>query len=409
MSVSRFEIVETALVWVFLFVIVVVLSLLIWKITRYLIDRDTRILDANAGQSQGIPFSAMFVLIILGGTVFVGLLAWIFQPDQESSSNGFGTLAGLILLGMVVFIGIMNILTLSAARIGMLDGRQPFGLPEGSVRAILTIAFIVLVGVLSSFLLTGSNNRTGYSAKGVVLEIVKDRASADLRASAIMNTYGANALVAIEEAEEQKQRASDPTVQKQKVVPKPNQPAPAPEQPPEADDVEAIPVFKIVIYPKVDYSVADDISKQTLTMVSTILAAMIGFYFATRSDAGAADPASVVRTNALKALRELMKEIKPEDLVAAIKAKLADYAKLVQKMPESDAELQKAAAEEIRTWEAKLAGYETKLEIAKTVGENDKASYLEIDNATKGVRTISNELQKLHKDIMDKHKTLGGV
>ena len=390
---------ENALAFLFFVVIVGLFGLIVW-ITKYLIERDRAILAANAGNSERIPFSAMFVMIILGGTVFVGLLAWIFQPTQESASNGFGTLAGLILLGMVVFIGIMNILTLSAARIGMLDGRQPFGLPEGSVRAILTIAFIVLVGVLSSFLLTGSNNRTGYASKGTVLETQTDRMVAENRASEIRKTYGANALIAIEQTEP----VQKPDDQKQKTQAQQGEGQQADAQKQTETTVGA--VFKIVIYPKVDNSVADDISKQTLTMVSTILAAMIGFYFATRSDAGAADPASVERSNAQKRLRELLKETKPNKAVAGTRDKLAAYAKLAEEKHAGDTQKQKQAAQEIKAWEAKLAGFDSKLETAGTVSENDKAAYSEIDTATKGIRSVNNELEQLQKDISDKHKVL---
>lgn len=362
-----------------LFVLTVIVGLfaLVCWVTKYLIERDKVILAANAGNSGRIPFSAMFVMIILGGTVFVGLLGWIFQPSQESATNGFGTLAGLILLGMVVFIGIMNILTLSAARIGMLDGRQPFGLPEGSVRAILTIAFIVLVGVLSSFLLTGSNNRTGYSTKGVVLESLSSRDAADQRAAAIMLTYGANALVAVE--------------QEQTMVGTPPQETTA---------------FKIRIYPKVDYSVSDDISKQTLTMVSTILAAMIGFYFASRSDAGAADPANVTRTNALKTLRELLVSTHPEEAVIAAREKLEAYTLRAKEALRDSVTEWKAEEAVIKIWEANLTGYEAKLKAVKTVSDNDRAAHDTIMAAKTDIETINDELQQLQKDIADRQAAL---
>lgn len=372
-----------ALAFLFLVVIVGVFGLIVW-ITKYLIERDKVILAANADNSERIPFSAMFVMIILGGTVFVGLLAWIFQPSQESATNGFGTLAGLILLGMVVFIGIMNILTLSAARIGMLDGRQPFGLPEGSVRAILTIAFIVLVGVLSSFLLTGSNNRTGYSTKGVELEVLENKQAANDRVAELRSLYGTDALIAL---------------------------APVAVGPTEAQreaDTNVLPTtgYKIVVYPQVDNSVADDISKQTLTMVSTILAAMIGFYFASRSDAAAADPANVVRTNALKDLRELMDATKPEDAVLKAKEKIDAYEKHAREIFKNDEAKLSGALKDVEKLRAELSRLDGKLKAAKTVRENDKSSYIDVMTSRMNIDAVNDAFPLLQKDIEGKQQAL---
>ncbi|PWV97677.1 hypothetical protein DFR52_106201 [Hoeflea marina] len=367
----------------------VVVALLV-PLLRSLIKRDVEILRLNAGRADGIPFSAMFILIILGGTVLLGLLFWIFQPAQDHSSSGFGTLAGLILLGMVVFIGIMNILTLSASRIGMLDGRQPFGLPEGSVRAILTIAFIVLVGVLSSFLLTGSNNRTGYSARSILLQTVQDEKTAQDLARDIRATQGGNALVAIERVGPLGDAGAVPPVEA------------AGTQGDTAPTASPGPEFRIVVYPKVDNSVADDISKQTLTMVSTILAAMIGFYFATRSDAGAADPANVVRTDALKRLRELAESSKPEAALSTARSRLEEYKKRLAQASKGDAKAVAADDGSIQKWTDELAGLDATLKSAKAVGDDDNASYTASMEAARNIERVNAALPVLQKAIADK-------
>lgn len=361
-----------------------IVGLLLICFVAFLAWRDAQILKANGNKSEGFPFSAMFTLIVLAGLVFVGLLAWIFQPSQDNPSNGFGTLAGLILLGMVVFIGIMNILTMSAARIGMLDGRQPFGLPEGSVRAILTIAFIVLVGVLSSFLLTGSNDRTGYSTNGVELEVLENKQAADVRVAELRRLYATDALVSIgtvmlepTAAELAANEAAKPTT-----------------------------AYKIVVYPKVDNSVADDISKQTLTMVSTILAAMIGFYFASRSDAGAADPANVVRSEALKSLRELNEATKPEAALIALTKELDQYAKLAPDKLAANPAALKAGEADIKQWRSDLEALEKKLTAALAISKKDTASYTEITAARHDIESVNAALPPLQKAIADKQAAL---
>jgi hypothetical protein len=150
---------------------------------------------------------------------------------------GFASVAILILVGLGAFIGIMNILSVSAHLMKIIDPKQPFGLPEGSVRAILTIAFIVLVGVLASFLLTNSGERTAYGDE-IVMEGV---AAKDVDAT--VQRLSVEGLVSV------------------------------------ARTADANAPVTVKFWPKQDYRLADDVSKQILTMLSTILAAMIGFYF----------------------------------------------------------------------------------------------------------------------------------
>lgn len=194
--------------------------------------------------------------------LFVFYAVWrIFHVDA-----GFGSVSILILVGLAAFIGILNMLSMSARVIGILDPKQPFGLPEGSVRAILTIAFIVLVGVLASFLLTNSNDRTPYG-DAIVMEGV---AAKDVDAT--VQRLSGEGLVSV-------MRTSDT--------------APA----------------TIKFWPKQDYRLADDVAKQILTMLSTILAAMIGFYFGAQTPSSAAalraTGDSAERASANKELDEL--------------------------------------------------------------------------------------------------------
>jgi hypothetical protein len=182
---------------------------------------------------------------------------------------GFGSVSVLLLVGIAAFIGIMNLLSVSSHLIGITNAAQPFGLPEGTVRAILTIAFIVLVGVLASFLLTNSSGREPFGDPIVM------RGIAAKDADSIVQRLLPDSLASIERST--------------------------------GDKVD------IQVRPKRDYRLADDVAKQILTMLSTILAAMIGFYF------GAQTPGALPqsgRTNESDKRTPTLTSIDPSTLMA---------------------------------------------------------------------------------------------
>src|SRR5262245_6832878 len=108
------------------------------------------------------------IMIIGTSLALGGLIAWAITQlwggtAASETTRNFMSLAIFILVGLGAFLALMNFLSLTAQWLGVADPRQPFGLPDGTVRAILTIAFIVLVGVLASFLLANSGDRKPFA------------------------------------------------------------------------------------------------------------------------------------------------------------------------------------------------------------------------------------------------------
>jgi hypothetical protein len=181
------------------------------------------------------------------GVFLFGCVVYALYRVFETGTTGFASVAVLILVGLAAFIGLMNALSISAHLIGITDAKQPFGLPEGTVRAILTIAFIILVGVLASYMLTNSAGREPFGEPFTIKAVPAKDVDAQVQ------RLQADGLVSVV-------RGTDAAV------------------------------VDIQIRPRRDYRLADDVSKQILTMLSTILAAMIGFYF------GAQTPTAQTRT-----------------------------------------------------------------------------------------------------------------
>lgn len=222
------------------------------------------------------------IALLVVALILAGFIGYVFYHVFAERTGSFASVAALILVGLAAFIGIMNLLSITSHVMGITDRNQPFGLPEGTVRAILTIAFIVLVGVLASFLLT-QTSRDPFSGETIALR--QGLTPAD--AQTLVQQYSADGLVII-----------IPGTEAGKV------------------DVQ----FRA----RHDYRLADDVAKQILTILSTILAAMIGFYFGARpadaaasAAATAANPDTAERAGLLKQLDTLVAQPPTSDSIGA--------------------------------------------------------------------------------------------
>ncbi|WP_146144772.1 hypothetical protein [Phreatobacter cathodiphilus] len=179
-------------------------------------------------------------LVALGAVLVLGYV-------MITGARSFAAVAALVLVGVVAFTGFVSALSVTAERLGMLDARHPFGLPEGSIRAILTFAFIVLVGVFASYLLV-QTSRTGFVAPSEPFLLPVTTLA---EARVLQAQLAGEGLVVV------------------------------------SGTVEPI---RATFIPRTDYRLADDVAKQILTMLSTMLAAMIGFYFGSRPNEQPIDP-----------------------------------------------------------------------------------------------------------------------
>ena len=335
---------------------------------------------ANTNSAHTVAIAA----VILTGITMVGVTIWVISMAfQHDGVGNFASIATLVLVGLAAFIGIMNMLSLTAHWMNIVDLKQPFGLPEGTVRAILTIAFIVLVGVLTSFMLS-NGQRPPFSAKplivatsiphnaAIVLEqkfaaegvvaVVKDTLTSDEKLKAEKKIRDAKAAA--------KKAAGDNT----------------PVDPNEKIEVPEPDTYTVSFFPRADYRQSDEVAKQILTILSTILAAMIGFYFGAKPGESAAP-----KTDALQPQ-------KPDDKAAL----LAEYNTLKVKPPTIKAVTDKlAAADQAKRtqFQAEFDAIKTKLDAADKVLA-DPAATIDVVRTNLGIaRTEFGHLAELDKKI----------
>lgn len=182
------------------------------------------------------------IAAVVLGAVFAGFIAATFIFRDLEDYNPAIDLPLLGLLGVLALIVGLTILTVVAAALGLSTRSYALGLPPGSIRAVIALGLLVTFLVMTVFVYAGMRDVETLTSEGVSAE-VKDR----LLASA-----------------ERVVRVTERHI------------------PDEADPNKEKIIYNVTIV--MPQNVAkQDFAKQLLTTLATLLVAMVGFYYGSRT------------------------------------------------------------------------------------------------------------------------------
>jgi hypothetical protein len=193
--------------------------------------------------SQDYKGSVATVISIGGGATVAFSLVWILLAVTGFSStcgHGCEEISDTISLPLIVIVGVAVLLiaialvTFTFSVNGLSSARDALGLPDGSVRAIIALMLLVLFSIMAIFLYNGMGER-----RVLTLRHVSEQALNDMRSR-----------VAVISSPKEDQAASPATYE--------------------------------VTYHEIN-SAADDIAKQLIVMLGTLVTAVAAFYFGSAS------------------------------------------------------------------------------------------------------------------------------
>jgi hypothetical protein len=194
---------------------------------------------APAGSGGTDSITAYNAGLLGAGLVALGLLAFVgtvaVTSSSAPSSLAFAAMSGVALLSLTL----VGIMVLTRA-VGMTDGTQALGLPQGSVRALLAFALAIVFVAVSSWTLGGLFDPMGP-------EVAKDQ-GATTDVEAFLKPYGNDHYIIVETQPDAKTSAATVYLRREA---------------PEKDVV--------------------DIAKQIVTISATVLVTIVGFYFGAKS------------------------------------------------------------------------------------------------------------------------------
>lgn len=210
-----------------------------------------------------------------GFAVIAGLLLmvsaaviWKALPAITSENLHYMFLSQIVLVGLALTVVFMALLAIIYSVMGVEDGKQALGLPEGSVRALLAFSLVLIFVCLAAFLFS-EVNKNNQPVQGKTLTLVTEAQLADLKT---------NFVVASE-------LAKDQTTGKLLYEQVPGTDSKTP-----VEDLKH-PLYTATYYPKGNKD-AEDFAKQIFTTLATVFVSVVSFYFGSSVTTSAAAAAA---------------------------------------------------------------------------------------------------------------------
>jgi len=187
--------------------------------------------------SKNIDWRTVQVLLLLSVPAIgaLGLIGWILSAIPKEKFIPEIVLPIMLLAGIVGLVGVLAIAVAVFAALGLSNPGQAFGLPEGTIRAVIALGLILIFALMGVFLY----GQLRLPETGTMLGLTQEQVDA----------IPASAIISIAPSEADSNRFD---VQRQ-----------------------------------IQSQASEDFAKQILTTVSTLVVAVAGFYFGTRAVATA--------------------------------------------------------------------------------------------------------------------------
>ncbi|MGX1159921.1 hypothetical protein FBY31_1719 [Arthrobacter sp. SLBN-100] len=198
---------------------------------------------ARTPLGEGPKWSAVTALV-LSGVVAIALLASsVFLLRYLGDVSPEASLSLIFVSAAIVLILVVSTLVIVLRRLGLADANEAMGLPSGSIRAIIALLLIMLFFIAAIFLFNSSLNQTDPTQTRSLEGVTAERF------------------------------ATIPTDQIQSS---------------QTRQVDNATVYDVVLFqPSSGTAASEDIAKQLITTVGTLVTAVAAFYFGANSVMGA--------------------------------------------------------------------------------------------------------------------------
>lgn len=238
------------------------------------------------------------VVMVLIGAV-IALLGYLTVANRLSNEILLPVLA---IVGVVCLIMTLILAAILFARLGMADKTQALALPEGSVRAVIALALIVLFAIITVFIYGSLVSGDLRRVSGLTYEAAKTMSEAASRQDSSIE------IVFIEPPLGHEQSTSDPGTSDMTSTDTGTTDTVTTDNLPPASKVpksKKAPIkgpsegpFEIGYRSRVSRDAAD-FAKQLMTLLGTLVTAVASFYFGSRTVAAAMDTAATASPSIL--------------------------------------------------------------------------------------------------------------
>jgi hypothetical protein len=189
---------------------------------------------------DGYKACVAWLLALGGGALVIFVLVWILVKFTGGNTGSDAiALPLIVLIGVIVLLIVISLVTFTFSVLGLASPTEALGLPDGSVRSIIALMLLVLFSIVSIFLY----NSVATSATKSIEHVSSDQLTA-------MRTQVSVVLTLPEKA-------------------------------------SGTPPTTFTVYYRDTNPAADDIAKQLIVLLGTLVTAVASFYFGANSVASA--------------------------------------------------------------------------------------------------------------------------